>query len=152
HPEDQRKAGGEHGVEAADEHALDDDVDPFHRGYFLNGERSARDGLGLLPLPPELGLARVRHFDWPKSSRLDFGWGGGRGEGVRIYRWTLTPHPNPLPTGEGADRVRCPAKGQHFITFLTITPRNRPPRLPRASASRRHRRARRGPPVGNRRG
>src|SRR5207248_4385610 len=27
--------------------------------------------------PPELGLARVRHLDWPKSSRLDFGWGGG---------------------------------------------------------------------------
>ncbi len=31
HPEDERQAGGEHGVEAADQHALQDDVDPLHR-------------------------------------------------------------------------------------------------------------------------
>src|SRR5436190_24119915 len=34
-------------------------------------------------------------------------WGEGRGEGVTDGRKTLTPHPTPLPTGEGADRVRC---------------------------------------------
>ena len=36
HAEDQGKSGGEHGVEPADQHALDDDVDPFHRGYVLS--------------------------------------------------------------------------------------------------------------------
>ena len=30
HAEDQREPGGEHGVEPADQHALDDDVDPLH--------------------------------------------------------------------------------------------------------------------------
>ena len=31
HAEDQRQPGGEHGVEPAEQHALHDDVDPFHR-------------------------------------------------------------------------------------------------------------------------
>jgi hypothetical protein len=30
HAEDQRQAGGEHGVESADQHALENDVDPIH--------------------------------------------------------------------------------------------------------------------------
>jgi hypothetical protein len=44
--EDQRQAGGKHGVEPADQHALDDDVDPL-------GHREGRS-----PLPTTAGRTR----------------------------------------------------------------------------------------------
>ena len=59
--------------------------------------------------PPELGLARVRHLEWPKSDKSDFGWERVGVRGIQNYRKTLTPHPTPLPLGEGADRACCPS-------------------------------------------
>src|SRR5260370_350427 len=34
-----------------------------------------------LPRAPDLGLAGVRYFRWPKSGKPDFGWGGVGGGG-----------------------------------------------------------------------
>src|SRR5262249_10863243 len=64
HPEDQSKPGGEHGVKPTDQHTLDDDVDPFHRGCIFDWFNEAPQ-TGCAP-PPCLqrnsGLAGFGHY------------------------------------------------------------------------------------------
>src|SRR5258707_13694426 len=73
--------------------------------------------LGLLPSPPELGLARVRHFRWPKSGKPDFGWGGVGGGGraceAPLVRHRTTPLPTPPPQG-GREQTEFAARVHHL--------------------------------------
>jgi ABC-type uncharacterized transport system substrate-binding protein len=79
-----------------------------------------RNALGALPLPPELGLARVRHLNG--RSRLNPTSVGERVgvRGFEAHREGLTPHPTPLPMGEGAERVRGASVGMRRRAFLTL--------------------------------
>src|SRR5262249_51902941 len=95
--EDQGEPSREHGIKPADQHALNDDVDPFHRGHILNGLKEAPQTRSAPSrrLQPNSGLREFGHLltgrSWiyPTSAER----GGVRGNSPCIQLVDGPPHP-----------------------------------------------------------